>query len=212
MGSMWFRKRGARTGAVKRGQIRSRVHPGREEELMAGPRPWQLSVGTRCLSTSCLRADPEGGSPPNPDPAGEKPKFCLNPKPGFQDTQSRQKQNPIQFYLTHGKVCPSETAVLIGTKSPLDDDPASDNKLIEPVTLRMANNTFRLSTIPKQKHQRQQSGRKRNTLISSRMPNTKETDNKTWYQTKNKELRHSKQRTQFRLFAVFPHLPGLGKQ
>ena len=107
------------------------------------------------MSTSCLRADPEGGSPPNPDPAGGKPKFCLNPKPGFQDTQSRQKQNPIQFYLTHGKVCPSETAVLIGTKSPLDDDPASDNKLIGPVTLRMTNNTFRLSPIPKQKHQRQ---------------------------------------------------------
>lgn len=138
------------------------------------------------MSTSCLRADPEGGSPPNPDPAGGKPKFCLNPKPDFQDTQSRQKQNPIQFYLTHGKVCPSETAVLIGTKSPLDDDPASDNKLIGPVTLRMTNNTFRLSPIPKQKHQRQQSGRKKNTLISSRMPNTKETDNKTWYKLRIK--------------------------
>lgn len=36
-GSMWFRKRGTRIGTVKRGQIRSRVHPGREEELMTGP-------------------------------------------------------------------------------------------------------------------------------------------------------------------------------
>lgn len=36
-GSMWFRKRSTGIGAVKRGQIRSRVHPGREEELITGP-------------------------------------------------------------------------------------------------------------------------------------------------------------------------------
>lgn len=113
--------------------------------------------------------------------------------------------------MIHGRVCPSERAVLIRTKSPLDDDPAPDNKLTEPVTLRMTNNTFRLSTIPRQEHRRQPNGRKRTALISSKMP-TQRKHNKTWYQTKNKEPRHSMQRTQSRLFAVFPHLPGLGEQ
>ena len=77
--------------------------------------------------------------------------------------------------MIHGRVCPSERAVLVRTKSPLDDDPATDNKLTEPVTLRMTNNTFRLSTIPRQEQRRQPNGRKRTALISSRMPNTKET-------------------------------------
>lgn len=208
MGSMWFRKRGARTGAVKRGQISSRVHPGR------GGVGWQDPGRGSCQSEHDAWAlpvsgpDPEGGSPPNPDPQVKAKVLSKSKARAFRThTEAEAESHPVLFD-------PWQSLSKWNSSSHRNQKARWMMTLLQTTAYRACTppygkQHFRLSTIPKQKHQRQQSGRKRNTLISSRTPNTKETDNKTWYQTKNKELRHSKQRTQFRLLAVFPHLLAL---
>ena len=168
-GSTWF-------GAVKRGQTGSRAPPGREESLIPGPLA-MTAVGQNMLLDFLSQGWPWGWVSSKPRPSRQKTKALSKSRARLSrhTTGAEAESHPV-LLVTHGKARPRERAALIRTKNPLDDDPASDNKLIEPVTLCMTNYAFRLSMIPKQEHRRQQNGRKRNALISSRTPNKKETE------------------------------------